>query len=224
MKKIVIFSLFLLFFSFVYAEKLIIVSVKNPDENSVDNKDYLLIKECFEKMKIDVKFEYYPWQRCIELIENKKADAIFSLKKTPERESFLLYPDEEIRNSEWFFFYKKGKNIVYNSLNDLKGYRIAATTGYAYGDEFWKNRDIIIDEGYDDIVNMKKIDNDRVDFFLCNKEDGEKIINALKIADIIKTEKYYSKYPLYLAFSKKEKNIEIAKKFSKTLKKIKQRM
>ena len=88
-----------------------------------------------------------------------------------------------------------------------------------------KNSDNIVTNEIDGELVMVNIDMGKYyGFDNIGTKVWELIEEETKIADIIKTEKYYSKYPLYLAFSKKEKNIEIAKKFSKTLKKIKQRM
>jgi ABC-type amino acid transport substrate-binding protein len=56
---------------------------------------------------------------------------------------------------------------------------------------------------------------------LCNKNDGIKILKDLEINSIEYSSKNYKEYPLYLVFSKKERNLELAQRFSEALKKIK---
>lgn len=221
MKKLLLIIFMLITVISWSSEKIILVSVPDPDNESLESHDMKCVKKVFENMGIEYSVEYYPWNRCVELIETGKADAMFSLRKTEERERKMIFPSEGLVQSEWKFFYRKDKKIKYEKMADLSGLRIAATTGYAYGEEFWGNKDIIIDEGYDDIVNMKKVANGRVDLFLCNKSDGIKILKDLEISSIDYSVKSYKEYPLYLVFSKKERNVELAQRFSEVLKKFK---
>jgi polar amino acid transport system substrate-binding protein len=201
-------------------DKIVLVTVsETPNKNK--RADEIIIKEIFKEMGKKVEIKYFPWNRCLEMVENKRADGIFCLKKTEEREKYMIFPKEWITESEWVFFYKKDRNISYESEESLKGKIVAATSGYAYGDKFWKNTEFKINEGYDDIVNMNSVINGRVDFFICNKEDGIKILKQLNNEDVIYSKKVYMSYPLYLAFSIKEENKLLAEIFSAKLLEIK---
>lgn len=82
MKKI-LFVIFLLIASLSWtAEKVILVSVPDPDDQSKESHDMKCARKVFEKIGVEYSVEYYPWNRCMELIENGKADAMFALKKT----------------------------------------------------------------------------------------------------------------------------------------------
>ncbi len=218
LKTIIILCLFYLNFNLNMCaeDKIVLVSVA---ENSDENKriDETIINEIFKELNVNFEIKYFPWNRCLEMVENKKADGMFCVKKTEEREKFMIFPKEGIIESEWVFFYRKDRNINYESDESLRGKIVAATSGYAYGDKFWKNSDFKIDDGYDDIVNMNKVINGRVDFFICNKEDGIKILKQLDNKEVIYGKKVYMSYPLYLGFSQKEENKVLAEKFSTKL-------
>lgn len=201
-------------------EKLIIATVPKKDMTKV-SKDEEILKKVFSELNIEIEIKYFPWNRCIEMMENKKIDGMFSIKKTEEREKFILFPEEGLIESEWVFFYRKDRKLEYNDEKDLDGKIIAATTGYAYGDRFWQNKNFKIDEGYDDILNMKKVINGRVDFFICNKSDGIGLLEEFKNNEVTYSNINYMTYPLYLGFSLVEKNKNIAQKFSKKLEELK---
>jgi polar amino acid transport system substrate-binding protein len=65
------------------------------------------VKAVAEKMGLLSKFEQLPWKRCLLAMENGQADALVSALKTPERETFLYYPDEFISLSKTIFLPKK---------------------------------------------------------------------------------------------------------------------
>jgi polar amino acid transport system substrate-binding protein len=50
-----------------------------------------VIREVFRMMGKEVAFEVYPWARSLQMFQDGEVDAIFSLFKTPERESFTQY-------------------------------------------------------------------------------------------------------------------------------------
>ena len=201
-------------------EKLIIATVPKKDITQI-SKDEEILKTVFSELNIEIEIKYFPWNRCIDMIENKKIDGMFSIKKTEEREKFILFPEEGLTESEWVFFYRKDRKLEYSDEKDLDGKIVAATTGYAYGDKFWQNKSFKIDEGYDDIINMKKVINGRVDFFICNKSDGIGLLEELKNNEVTYSKINYMTYPLYLGFSLVDKNRNISQKFSEKLEELK---
>lgn len=219
--KLLLCLFYLNFYLYNYAEDKIVFVTVPEKESKCSREDERIINEIFATFNIKVEIKYFPWNRCIDMVENKKADGMFCLKKTEEREKIMLFSKEGIIDSEWVFFYRKDKNIEYNSEESLKGKIIAATTGYAYGDKFWKNSEIKIDEGYDDIINMNKVINERVDMFICNKTDGIKILKQLNNNEVTYSKKVYMSYPLYVAFAITEENKILEEKFSKKLSEIK---
>ncbi len=109
MKKLLLIIFMLITVISWSSEKIILVSVPDPDNESLESHDMKCVKKVFENMGIEYSVEYYPWNRCVELIETGKADAMFSLRKTEERERKMIFPSEGLVQSEWKFFIEKIK-------------------------------------------------------------------------------------------------------------------
>jgi polar amino acid transport system substrate-binding protein len=73
-----------------------------------------LIHEIFRRLGRPYSIDFMPWARCIEEAKNGEADGIFSIFKTPERESYLLYGAEGLQQMPISFFVKKGSGIHFD--------------------------------------------------------------------------------------------------------------
>ena len=72
--------------------------------------------------------------------ENPPYDMVFTYSINKERENYLTYAKESHIEFSWNFFIRKedeGK-FKFEKYEDLKGYKIGATQGIAYSDDFWK--------------------------------------------------------------------------------------
>ncbi len=218
------------------SEKSIILATSEwPPFEFTENKvkkgtDVDIVREVFKEMglweKTEIKF--YPWDRCVENAKEKKVDALFTLRKNDERLKYLNYPDEVLSYSENVFFYKKGNEYSFETLEDLKGLTIGISN-YSYGDEFMNSDekygytfDKITGENADEL-NFRKLINDRVDLFACDKAVGlylAKQKGFLEQIDFL--DKSITKFEMYLAFTKKDENKELMEKYDNALKKIKE--
>ena len=61
----------------------------------------------FTKLGITPKYQDLPWKRAEKVVQDGKADAVLSTSKKPEREVFLIYPEEEFWVSEFIFLTNK---------------------------------------------------------------------------------------------------------------------
>lgn len=184
--------------------------------------DIEIINEAFKRMKKDVNIKIYPWKRCVAMVKNKKADGIFTLRKTSEREEFLIFPNEVLSYSANVFFRKKGLPAKFTGkLSDLSGKTICITAGYDYGKDFMKSKLFKLDAGgHDDALNFKKLLAGRSELFLCDKLVGSYELKKLGFIDKIDfLPTPLSKFDMFLAFTKN--NSALAKEFSKALKSMK---
>ncbi len=195
------------------------------EENGVQKgMDLEVVNAVFKKMGRSVKFEIYPWKRCISMIEQKTTDMILDISITPERREFLYYPDEPISIGTTVFFIKKNKKISFSKLEDLYKLRIGAMSGYEYCDEIDQSpigKNAVRLNKLEQSFNM--LFEDRIDAVIEVDAVGYYTANNMKIIDkinIIPKAKYCTGGN-YLAFAKKPGLDRISAQFSRELKEFK---
>lgn len=183
-----------------------------------------VVTKAYAQEGYDVELTYLPWARVVAMAKSGEFDGYLpeyyseSLKK-----DFLIsdpYPGGPL-----VFFKRKGENISFNSLEDLKPYTIGVVRGYVNTEEFDNASYLKKDAVRDDLTNIKKLVAGRIDLMVADKFVGYHIIDtkfpkAKGKLDII--EKVLEEKDLYLCISKKtpgaSKKIEA---FNKGLEKIK---
>ncbi|MBS7644759.1 MAG: transporter substrate-binding domain-containing protein [Candidatus Bathyarchaeia archaeon] len=106
------------------------------DKGRVVGLDHDIVVNAFKIVGVDVKIELHPWDKCIEMLDNGVADAIFQMVKTPEREKKYLFSDP-IRKASTVLYKSKVSNFRLHpgsKIEDrLKGFRLGLVKGYSYG-------------------------------------------------------------------------------------------
>ncbi|MGI0116218.1 substrate-binding periplasmic protein [Zooshikella sp. RANM57] len=95
-----------------------------------------IIKEAFALSKIDVELRFMPWARALKMAQEGVIDGTFLWYKTPEREPFFYFSQEPVTTITAVFFHLKKFEFTWDSLDDLKKYRIGAAIGYHISDQF----------------------------------------------------------------------------------------
>lgn len=204
-------------------EPLLIVTEPYPpfifEENSpLKGIDYEVTEAVFQQMNIPVKFAFFPWNRCILMMQKGEADALLDATFTEERKAFLIFPTESISQFEQTLFFKKGKQFPVKTLDDLKQYKIGAQRGYTYTDDILEVLVHRIDVA-SLTAGFHNLAEERLDFFIADKIAGLFEIKQMGIADQIASDPL-SLGPAeidYLAFAKKPGYEELAEKFSQAL-------
>lgn len=115
-------------------------------------------KEAFKAMGHELKVEFYPWQRAVNLgLKNKAYNGYF-----PEYYSDGLDCNfsETMGKSPLGFAEQKAKPVTWSSMDDLGQYAIGTVRGYvntAQFDQKVASGDIKVDAATDDITNLRKI-------------------------------------------------------------------
>jgi len=183
--------------------------------------DYEIAEAVFRKMNMSVSIKFYPFKRCLKMVEDKDADAILDLMITPEREAFLFFPEEYISASPTTAFFRRGEMPEYNTLADLKGgYVMGVQLGFEYPDEV-VNAPLTKDEAPSLESNLKKLLLGRVDLVVDNRTVTLYQAHEMGILDQIE----YDPRPLgnieetrnYLGFAKKAGYDQLAVQFSEAL-------
>jgi len=230
MKKIILYSLFIILSSTLFAKTTIKMAIgewapftseKNKDAKVLEK----IVKEAFKLENIEVIYEYYPWQRSYQLTKIGKADGTFPWYKTKDKLKFFIYHKETLIELKEVFFHLKSFDFNWEKIEDLKKYKVGASLGYSHK-ELFENNNIKADVIPKAKLNFKKLLLKRIDVFPENC-----IVGYYRINNIFKVEEANlftsHKKPLqsnhaYILFSKKTKNgQELADKFDSGLKKLK---
>lgn len=182
--------------------------------------------EIFGRLQIETEIKLYPWKRCLNQMETGQRDGLLLLTKNKEREEYMVYSDK-IMSDRDLIWYKKGKNIQWDDLEDLKEYRIGKTAGFNYGDKFneaAKKYSFTIHTASGDWNNFKKLDANRIDIFICNETAAKSIFKE----DPELAGKFeYANKPLksvdfHMSFSKKSEAVKILDDVNRVINELKE--
>lgn len=185
-----------------------------------------IILAAFKEMKREVKIEAYPWKRCLFMLENRQADAIFTLNKNPERERFLYFPAQPVAESPSVFFVLKANagRIKYESFKDLMGLTIGVTNGKDYEGGLLQQKDLTFDVAVKDEMNIAKLGAGRIDLWPSDMYVGYELIKQVDggrfKGQITHLPKYLNNSHVYIGFARKPGYDKLAVQFNAALSKI----
>ncbi|AMC34036.1 substrate-binding periplasmic protein [Janthinobacterium sp. B9-8] len=198
---------------------------------SLQNEGFIskIIRAAFKQENVMVSIAYYPWKRSYDMVKKGEADLTPYWVKTPEREQLFILSDP-IDIVQYGFFHLKENKITQLNFSNLNKYKVGVSLGYSYGfafDTARKKQQFIYDEAPSDEINIRKLIAKRIDLFTADKILGQYLIfttlSPEEADKITFFPKNFAEEPVYLLISKKTPNgAEIADKFNKGLKKIKQ--
>ena len=95
-----------------------------------------VVRRAFELMGYQVEFTFLPWSRALAETRLGKWDATAAWGNNPERNPPFFVSDNVV-TEKWVFVYRNGVKFSWNSLADLKPYRVAMIQDYTYTPEIW---------------------------------------------------------------------------------------
>jgi polar amino acid transport system substrate-binding protein len=138
-----------------------------------------IVTEAYAKEEVAVKITWVPNNRAISGVMNGLYDGSFGWAHAPDRDEKLLYSTHALFNFRMVFFERRGEKHPWKTLEDLAPYRIGATMGNHYSDEFSKlqaNGKLKVDEASAEAFNMKKLASRRIDLFPMEQEAGRMLV------------------------------------------------
>ncbi len=168
-KKISIFLLFTAFLSvqgYGTEKEIYLLSFEYPPfyGENLTNQGVIteLIRESFKKNGYKLKVKFYPFARSMMLGKKGRADGLYPLWKTSEREKWFIYSDPIPPPNIIGFYKRKNLKINFKNYQDLEPYRIGTVLGYAYPSDFLESglRNIKI---YKDETLIKNLVKGRID-------------------------------------------------------------
>lgn len=183
-----------------------------------------ILAAAFDQFGYTVTVEFRPWARALSDVKKGDKDILCGAYYTKEREEFLAY-SPPIAETPDALFMKKGRNITYQTLADLKPYKIGVVRGAAHGEEFdaadFLNKEEVTHSGQ----NIRKLLVDKIDLMAGPRDVIKYIIKRdypLFVDKIVVVNPPLSTNKIYFGFSKKVTgHQELLKVFTKGLKLIK---
>ncbi len=135
----------------------------------IKNQGYFIeiTKEAFKRKGYDCKIEFVPWKRAFETAKRGQFDGVLGIFYKEKRTAFFEY-SIPISESRMVFWAKKDRRISYNSLSDLKPFKIGYVYGYFYNTAFEEADYLTKIKAYNTEVNIKLLIQGKLDLIIAS--------------------------------------------------------
>jgi polar amino acid transport system substrate-binding protein len=134
-----------------------------------------IAKRVLDDLKIPYEIRYVgPFSRLMVLAEHGEVDMIATLKKTPERERFLLFPTTPAFSNPVSVFALRDHSFKFNTRSDLIGLRGGISRGNKFGarfDEYLAEK-LTIEQANTPENNFEKLKAGRLDYLVTGYYTG----------------------------------------------------
>jgi polar amino acid transport system substrate-binding protein len=149
------------------------------ENGSAQGIDYDITALIFERLGIQVQWQFLPWKRCLAMLDQGQADGILDIFQTNERDASLFYAREPLSQVQWVFYQANSRPHPVHSMADLKGLTVGITAGYDYGDEFDQAQGVTRESGPSQEANFGKLAKARIDLLITDRRVGEYTVKRL---------------------------------------------
>ncbi len=147
--------------------------------------DYETTAIVFQRLGIEVDWQFLPWKRCLMLLEQGQADGALDIFHNRERDNSLLYPGEALSEVEFVMFYAKAHPHPFASLDDLRGLTIGTSPGYLYSSVFNDTTGLKREDGPSHEANFGKLILGRLDLLITDRRVGQRLLKRLRLQEQI---------------------------------------
>ncbi len=141
--------------------------------------DYDVTARVFERLGVEVEWQFLPWKRCLAMLAQGEADGVLDIFHTSEREATLLYPDEPLSDVQFVLFQNTAKPHEVSSLDDLQGLTLGTSAGYNYGEAFMQATAFRREAAATQEANFGKLIRNRVDLVITDRRVGDFTLAAM---------------------------------------------
>lgn len=127
----------------------------------------------------DVRFDYMPWKRAIEVTRRGAYDATSYWYHSEARNADFIHVGPVMKERLIFLTCDENATLDWERLEDLAGLRIGVVPGYTYTEELWDlaERGILtLSEGPSDEANLRKLLAGRIDLYPVTEGAGWHLI------------------------------------------------
>lgn len=139
------------------------------DGQTMQGASVAIIKRVLDDLKIAYEVRYIgPLTRVMNAAERGEIDIVVTLKKTPERELFLLYPKTPALDNPVAVFTARDRPIKFTGRADLVGLNGGIARGNVFGDGFdeYLEKNLTVEVADSPENNFGKLALGRIDYFI----------------------------------------------------------
>jgi polar amino acid transport system substrate-binding protein len=184
--------------------------------------DYETTAIVFERLGIEVEWQFLPWKRCLSMLEQGQADGALDIFHTDERDATLLYPSEPLSEVEFVMFYANEHPHPFRTLDELRGLTIGTSPGYLYSNDFSESTLFTREPAPSHEANFGKLLRGRIDLLITDRRVGQHLLDELDIRNkISENPTIISQKNQYLALRRNVGMDLLVQRFSAELKRFK---
>ena len=211
-----------------YGEKLRIVTEPwapyvYDDQGSMRGLDYETTVIVFQRLGVEVQWQFLPWKRCLAMLEQGHADGALDIFHSHERDALLLYPSEPLSEVAFGLFYANERPHPVQDLEALRGLSVGTSPGYLYGAEFSDSPLFNREPAPSHEANFGKLMLGRIDLVITDRRVGQHVIKALGLeGKVSQAPAVVSRQPQFLAVRRGAGMDLLVQRFAAELKRFKQ--
>ncbi|WP_419737350.1 substrate-binding periplasmic protein [Pseudomonas sp. COR18] len=184
--------------------------------------DYETTAIVFQRLGIEVEWQFLPWKRCLAMLEQGQADGALDIFHSSQRDDKLLYPDEALSEVEFVLFYAKAHPHPFSSLDDLRGLTVGVSPGYQYSPQFNESRLFRHEPAPSHESNFGKLALGRIDLVITDRRVGQHVLDELNLQEqIAQYPSVISRNRQYLALRRNAGMDLLMQRFNAELKRFK---
>lgn len=211
-----------------YGEKLRVVTEPwapyvYDDNGSMRGLDYETTMIVFQRLGVEVEWQFLPWKRCLAMLDQGHADGALDIFHSHERDALLLYPSEPLSAVEFVLFYANDRPHPAQTLDDLRGLTVGTSPGYLYGEAFSESSLFDREPAPSHEANFGKLSLGRIDLVITDRRVGQHVIKAMGLeGKVSQAPLVVSRQPQFLAVRRGAGMDLLVQRFAAELKRFKQ--
>ncbi|AIG03536.1 extracellular solute-binding protein [Pseudomonas fluorescens] len=147
--------------------------------------DYETTVIVFQRLGIEVQWQFLPWKRCLAMLDQGLADGALDIFHSHERDAALLYPSEPLSQVEFVMFYANANPHPFKTLQELRGLTIGTSPGYLYSTEFSDSTLFTREPAPSHEANFGKLARGRIDLVITDRRVGQHVLKQLGLENQI---------------------------------------
>jgi len=181
-----------------------------------------VVREMLITLELPDTIKIYPWQRAYRMTLERNNNVLFSMAKTPERESLFKWVGP-IATEKVYFYKNKNTKLKLDKLSDAKQVNTILTT------RGFPEHNYLLSKGFNNLhitssmeTSFQMLAHQRGDLTISGDTSGNYFLKKANIdkKSIVASKFSLYQFDLYIAFSKNISDIEI-KKWQRALDQIK---
>ena len=193
------------------------------DNGTMRGLDYETTVIVFQRLGIDVDWQFLPWKRCLAMLDQGHADGALDIFHSHERDALLLYPSEPLSDVEFVLFYANDRPHPAETLDDLRGLTVGTSPGYLYGEDFSESTLFNREPAPSHEANFGKLSLGRIDLVITDRRVGQHVIKAMGLeGKVSQAPVVVSRQPQFLAVRRGAGMDLLVQRFAAELKRFKQ--